>query len=248
MIPKFNTNSADERLGKRAGRISSVLGLILGANPTIESFTAVEYFDPPLVQERIAGIENTPIFKQGVKMRQETLLPFWDSALAQTLQGSMDAHQIIEAALFHNTQPEVAHTIEAVNAEKHLDNLLSDEWRGSTLALSSRVTLSDGSRRHIPMLDFHIPANEVTYATVVKCLTSLAVGKFAIVDSGKSFHAYGMSLLDASGLWDFLSRALLLSPIVDTRYIAHQLRDNQCKLRVAATPRKPTEPRVLGIT
>jgi len=212
------------------------------------AFTAVEYIDPPLVQERLSGIENTPIFKNGVKMRQKTLLPFWDSALAQALQGSMDAHQIIDAALFHNTQPEVWHKIEAVNAEKYLDNLLSNEWIKSTLALSSGVTLSDGSRRHIPMLDFHIPPNDVTYATVVKCLNSLAVGKFAIVEFGKSFHAYGMSLLDAGGLKDFLSRALLLSPIVDTRYIAHQLRDNQCKLRVAATPRKPTEPRFLGTT
>lgn len=247
-MSKSDTNSSNERSRDGAGRISSVLGLIYRANPTIESFTAVEYVDPPLVQERLSGIENTSIFKQGVKMRQETLLPFWDSALAQALQGSMDAAQIIEAALFHNTQPEVTHTIEAVNAEKHLDNLLSDEWRESTLALSSGVTLSDGSRRHIPMLDFHIPANDVTYATVVKCINSLDVGKFAIVDSGKSFHAYGMSLLDASGLRKFLSRALLLSPIVDTRYIAHQLRDNQCKLRVAATPRKPTEPRVLGTT
>jgi hypothetical protein len=247
-MPKFNTNSPDVRFGDGAGRISSVLGLIFSANPTIESFTAAEYVDPPLVQERLAGIENSPIFKKGVKMRQETLLPFWDSVLAQALQGSMNAHEIVDAALFHNDQPEASHRIEAVNAEKHLDNLLSDEWRGSTLALSSRVTLSDERRRHIPMLDFHIPANEVAYATVVKCLNSLAVGKFAIVDSGKSFHAYGMSLLDASGLRDFLSRALLLSPIVDTRYIAHQLRDKQCKLRVAATPRKPTAPRVLGIT
>lgn len=247
-MPNFNTSSPDERLGDGGGRISSVLGLIFSANPTIESFTAVEYVDPPLIQERLAGIENTLIFEQGVKMRQETLLPFWDSVLAQALHGSMDAHQIVEAALFHNTQPEVSHRIEAVNAEKQMDSLLSGKWRGSTLALSSGVTLSDGSRRHIPMLDFHIPANDVTYSTVVKCLNSLAVGKFAIVDSGKSFHAYGMTLLDASGLRDFLSRALLLSPIVDTRYIAHQLRDNQCKLRVAATPRKPTEPRVLGIT
>ena len=248
MMPKFNTNSPNERSGDGGSRISSVLGLILSANPKIESFTAVEYVDPPLVQERIPGIENSAIFKQGAKMRQETLLPFWDSALALALQGSIDAHQIIDAALFHNTQPVVSHTIKAGNAENHLNNLLSDEWSESTLALSSGVTLSDGSRRHIPMLDFHIPANDVTYGTVVKCLKSLAVGKFAIVDSGKSFHAYGMSLLDASGLRDFLSRALLLSPIVDTRYIAHQLRDNQCKLRVAATPRKPNEPRVLGIT
>jgi hypothetical protein len=247
-MQNLDTNSPVDRPGDKGGRISSVLGLILRENPEIESFTLVEYIDPPLVQDRLAGIENTPIFKQGIKMRKETLLPFWDSALAQALQGSMDANQIIEAALFHNTQPEVSHTVKAINAEKQLDKLLSDEWRDSTLAMASSVTLYDGSCRHIPMLDFHIPANDASYATVVKCLNSLAVGKFAIVNSGKSFHAYGMSLLDASGLKDFLSRALLLSPIVDTRYIAHQLCGNQCKLRVVATSRKPTEPRVLGIT
>lgn len=247
-MQKNNTNSPNERSNKEGERISSVLGLIFRTNPKIESFTAVEYADPPLIQERIPGIENTVVFTQGSKMRRETLLPFWDSALAQALQGSLEVHQIIDSALFHNTQPEVSHTIEAANAENHLDNLLSEEWNESTLALSSSVKLSDGSQRHIPMLDFHIPANDVTYQTVIKCLNSLAVGKFAIVDSGKSFHAYGMSLLDPSRLRDFLSRALLLSPIVDTRYIAHQLCDNKCKLRVVATPRKPMEPRILGTT
>lgn len=248
MMPQFNTDSRIERSRGQGERVSSVLGLILNDNPSIESFTAVEYVDPPLIQVRTPAIENSDVFKQAAKMRQETLLPFWDSALSQALHGSLDTRQIIDAALFHNTKPEVLHTIEAKNAESHLNNLLSKEWDESTLALSSRVKLKGGSRRHIPMLDFHIPSNAVTYKTVVRCLNSLDVGNFMIVDSGKSFHAYGFTLLNANGLRSFLSRALLLSPIVDSRYIAHQLLCNQCKLRVVATSRKPTEPRVLGTT
>lgn len=247
-MQQFNQNSRSERPSGRGERISSVLELICNVNPSIQSLRAVEYVDPLLIQDRIPGIQQTVVFKQAAKMRQETLLPFWDSALAQALQGKANIKQIVDAAMFHNNKPEITHTIKTENAEEHLNKLLSHEWSKSTLALSSNVILKDGSQHHIPMLDFHIPSNDTTYETVVECLDSLEVGKFVIVDSGKSYHAYGLSLLNNDGLRNFLFRALLLSPIVDSRYVAHQLLDEKCKLRVVATSRKPTEPIVLGIT
>ncbi len=247
-MPKYPTNTDDRLPAKHDGHISSIATLLYTENPEIQEFTVVEYTDPPLIQDRIPHIETMEVFKEAIKLREKTSLPFWDSALAQTLRGSSDVEPILSEALFHNPHPDVEHRVRSEGAASKLKELVSREWTNTTLAISSRVTLAGGSERHIPMLDFHIPSERRNYDIVSACLNSLAIGKFIIVDSGKSFHAYGLNVVNSEDLRSFLSSALLLSPIVDSRYIAHQLRDSTCKLRIAPTPRKPTQPRILGTT
>lgn len=236
------------RPGSYDAHISSIATLLSEENPEIHEFTVIEYTDPPLIQDRVPQIETTEVFKNALKLREQTLLPFWDSALAQALNGSSNVEAILSEALFHNPHRDVEHRIESMGAEGKLRELISREWTNSTLAFSSKVALADGSTNHIPMLDFHIQSDRRNYDTVSACLNSLAIGRFVIVNSGKSFHAYGLNLVNEEGLRSFLSSALLLSPIVDSRYIAHQLRDSQCKLRIAPTSRKPSQPIILGTT
>lgn len=92
------------------------------------------------------------------------------------------------------------------------------------------VTLADGRRMHIPMLDFHIevsPAN----TRIVTDICSLLCQEGFILNSGKSYHFIGTGLLTDEGLNKFLGKALLFTPIVDEIWIAHQLQEQSCTLR-----------------
>jgi len=63
------------------------------------------------------------------------------------------------------------------------------------------------------------------------------VGKGFIVETDRSYHFYGAELLTGQEWSQFLGRALQFSPIVDRAWIAHQLIDLSCNLRIA--PRLP---------
>jgi len=99
---------------------------------------------------------------------------------------------------------------------------------------SSAVALSSGPSMHIPLIDFHCPfgrENEELSACASKLLDPK--GGY-LLSSGQSYHFYGKSLLNEDELPAFLGRALLLSPIVDRSWVAHQLIEGACGLRISA--------------
>jgi len=103
------------------------------------------------------------------------------------------------------------------------------------LALQSRVLLRDGNSRHIPMLDFHVPASDRSLRSVMTVLKVLRLSGFVLL-SGKSYHFYGDELMEEGELCRFLGKALLFTPIVDRAWIAHQLMASACALRVSQRP------------
>lgn len=56
--------------------------------------------------------------------------------------------------------------------------------------------------------------------------------KGAIINSGNSYHFIGCDLVNEAELVDFLAKGLLYGPITDTRWIAHQIIERSCTLRV----------------
>jgi len=55
-----------------------------------------------------------------------------------------------------------------------------------------------------------------------------------VVDSGKSYHFLGASILTSDEWIRFMGRALLFAPFIDTRFIGHRLLDGECTLRLTA--------------
>jgi hypothetical protein len=82
-------------------------------------------------------------------------------------------------------------------------------------------------------LDFHCPSSAPNLELVAEALRLLDIGAGFILESGKSYHFYGRRLITDSERISFLSRALLLAPIVDRSWIAHQLLEGACGLRIS---------------
>ncbi|MBK7706577.1 MAG: hypothetical protein IPJ30_12575 [Acidobacteria bacterium] len=123
-----------------------------------------------------------------------------------------------------------------------LDPELVRSWidtleRDEELAINSRVSLSNGEKRHIPMIDFVCKTIDVQiYQRVNETLPKSITDSMLIFDSGTSFHAYSYELIDESAWFDFLGYLLLidghgLPRTIDTRWIGHRLIGRYASLR-----------------
>ena len=70
-------------------------------------------------------------------------------------------------------------------------------------------------------------------------LQQIGQDRGVVLRSGKSYHYIGFDLLDEAGVLDFISRSLLLLPLVDGRYLGHRLLEAELALRVSGCERKP---------
>lgn len=211
----------------------------------ISKVSLIEFKEPLPLQERVPEILGSNIFSKGMELREATQLPFWDCLLKNiTGHDEGDLH-VLKQALFHNQNDTIEHEfprseILRIQPESYLKNP-----KGSSLAISSKVTLRNGATGHIPMLDFHTPVNKGAEGIIASAMKALGLESFFVCNSGKSYHAYGLKILCQDELISFLNSALLLHPIVDTRYVAHQLRDRYCKLRIVPTSLKPFQPKTV---
>lgn len=97
----------------------------------------------------------------------------------------------------------------------------------------SRVRTASGDC-HIPLLDLDIPVVEEGPASIEEVARALNIKCGAILDSGKSYHFWGLEPLFSDREWqDFMYNALLLDRI-DRRWVGHRLKDRQANLRISS--------------
>lgn len=99
------------------------------------------------------------------------------------------------------------------------------------MKMVSRVKTHDGLY-HIPLLDLDIPVDENGAASAQEVFANLGVKHGAIINSGKSYHGWGLELLTDEEWRRFMARALLLDRI-DRRWVGHRLIDGQANIRVS---------------
>ena len=99
------------------------------------------------------------------------------------------------------------------------------------LKVVSRVRTKNGLF-HIPLLDLDIPVDEGGAASAEEVFVNLGIRSGAVLDSGKSYHAWGLELIPDKDWHDFMHRALLLDRI-DRRWVGHRLIDGQANLRIS---------------
>lgn len=126
----------------------------------------------------------------------------------------------------------------------HHNSLINDIWIESDLfdnaklnnspniGINSLVRTISGELCHIPMMDFHLPVNERNTQIVNKICVLTGCTKVAIINSGNSYHFIGCDLMSEDELVDFLAKGLLYGPITETIWIAHQIIERSCTLRI----------------
>jgi len=85
---------------------------------------------------------------------------------------------------------------------------------------------------HIPLLDLDIPVSENGASSAEEVFRELGVKHGAILNSGASYHGWGLDLKSEDEWRHFMAKALLLDRI-DRRWVAHRLKDRQANIRVS---------------
>ena len=203
---------------------------------------------PGLVQDRVPLTNRElTLVQNAVDWRAATHTPFWDSLLLQAETEPVPPVNLLDAVRFHNPQSQTAFSIP-------IDEHLAVRLRGAcgplpedeAVVVSSAMRFRGGSTYHIPMLDFHCVASESTERLVRQVAIRIWPQGGYLVASGKSYHFYGNGLLTDCELVTFLATSLLYGPVVDRAWVAHQLLERACGLRISHRATYPFPPFLVG--
>lgn len=111
------------------------------------------------------------------------------------------------------------------------------------LKIVSKVRTAKGYF-HIPLLDLDIPVEEGGAASIEEVAKNLDILSGAILNSGRSYHFWGLELMPIEEWYKFMYRALLLDRI-DRRWVGHRLIDGQANLRISE--KRGDVPRVVHV-
>jgi hypothetical protein len=161
---------------------------------------------------------------------------FWEYVVSQAIDlPAPDRRALLDAALRHNSDSVIAMEMTIAELTEALQNRrFSDLPPRTLISLASHVSPPPGETGtwHLPMLDLAAPVGDAGRDAVLDALSSLDL-RGIVLESGKSFHFISDRVLPEAETWQLLGRAQLLSPIVDARWVAHQLIDGGCALRIS---------------
>lgn len=168
---------------------------------------------------------------------------FWEFVLATTYDTDGDTRRgLMNGALRHNSEDVI--TIQM--AVDDFNDALSAGCFESVperflVSLTSVVETTAGEASHLPMLDMGAPVGPAGAAACVDALKVLGLTGH-LYESGRSYHFIADRPVSPDDFRVVLARAQLLSPVVDARWIAHQLIDGRAGLRVSTDTVRHMQP------
>ena len=201
-----------------------ILKDILNKNTNIESLCFYEFGTYELVQNRINLISPLDkVFLNALEIRNLYKSPFWDSFNMSLFDQKIVDFNFLKEINFQNKPIK--------NTEYCREDFIKNKIDFQKYTGVSSLVNSN-SNLHIPLLDFHIPPSIDNQQLCSKILIHLNL-KGYLLNSGKSYHFIGSQIIDYDNLQIVLFNALLFSPIIDKSWIAHQLIQKYCCLRVS---------------
>lgn len=200
-------------------------------NPEIKRFRFVTYEGQKDLASDYAD-SWTPsddyIYNAALKLRAAYEIPFWNAIMISIINRENEPlpYNCLTGSCRHHNIREFK-----VIADDSIDNIADLVSSGLRIGINSKVWVGVRKSLHIPMLDFHISETQKNTKTVEEVCKILGVNGY-ILNSGKSYHFIGKKLFDKDAMINFLGRALTFTPIVDMTWIAHQLQDQSCTLRI----------------
>jgi hypothetical protein len=79
-----------------------------------------------------------------------------------------------------------------------------------------------------------------------ECLRKLRQTDGVLLNSGRSYHYYGLRRLSQCEWMRFMTACLLLEPLVDIRYIARRMLAGKASLRLTDAPQKAKAPEIVA--
>lgn len=206
-----------------------VLSIIGKENDNIDSFSFHTFPKQILLQDKLSnwGKVEQAHFEKAMELREQLHLPFWDAIMISTFSTFTYSTAILKMALLHN-HIENIYYVKSTDIQQNRFSYNNDK----RMAVCSSVIMKDGSIRHIPMLDFHIPISDNNFHVVKEVCTMFNLHSGFILNSGESYHFIASYTTTWDNLYTMLSQALLFCPILDRAWISHQLQEKSCSLRI----------------
>jgi hypothetical protein len=232
---------------------SELVVKIVNSHPVIKFITLSTYRSLPNLEERLP--DDFPRFKKRVlseaaEIRSKFHTRYWESVFMAFWSTEWKTTSFLVEVLRHDKKMTGEHKFRLSRGDtsiERLELLINRLNPERNLSLWSPVELQGGQVRHIPMMDFRCRPTVANLRKIKKALELVGQRKGVILNSGKSFHFYGLQLLSEDMWRRFLGKCLLLSPITDGRYIGHRLIDGACSLRISPDERKIRGPEVVDI-
>ena len=208
---------------------------IVSAHPEIDVvFLGQPHINVPLLSRSDLLPSERDLIRTAWQQCSESGLPLWDSVMLRLTHSDQISGTILSQAMVHHGISKTQFSVKSEAFTRKIRELSESVPPGQMLAMCSEVQLKNGSIKHIPMIDFRCPVSPHCLQLVRKIAKLFDVGKGFIVETDRSYHFYGAELLTGQEWSQLLGRALQFSPIVDRAWIAHQLIDLCCNLRIAA--------------
>lgn len=203
------------------------------------------YYDPNPKRPIARTAEDEAILAKALKLREDSKIPFWDAVLIVCQDQQTVPSGLLDAALNHGGAAKSGKSQSVTRAQllagavKQMCEAKPDSnWIGMT----SDVVLTDGSLAHLALLDFRCPITAANRRLVTEITKRLLPGGAAILEAGKVYQAYGRATVPAKSLAPLLGKALLFGNVINQRYVAHQLIDGKCAVRLSAGNSKKSVP------
>jgi len=211
---------------------------VIKENPQISSVRFFSFLTSTKLQDRynIKASEFSSLIDEAIKLKRKLNVRFWHALLSLFSKASKVDEDLVSHALYHQANSKYQYI--DVNATTDFCKCES----GVSSALNSKVIMSDGGTRHIPLLDFKVKSQDSNLCVVVAAVKALKLRGY-ILDSGKSYHFIGLDLVSESELIDILAKFCLLAPISDSAWASHQIIERSASLRVS--PRNGVYPIVV---
>ncbi len=168
---------------------------------------------------------------------------FWEHVVAAGITAKPDTRAGLYAgAVRHRPATETSQSMTVAEFTQTLRDGRWEQLHGREMvSLSSRATTTNGSEIHLHLLDLGLPDGPSVIEAIRAGLDTLGIDG-ALVSSGRSYHFYGLRISDWPEYATFLARAAFLSPLVDARWVLHQLLDRRGALRISSNHRDTHTP------
>ena len=204
-----------------------VISEIINNNPDIDLLTFSKFPKQTLLQKKIELSKiDEEFINAALDIRNRFRLPFWDSLMLSFFDKENVSTVLLSSALLHNPNSEKIITRDIEDIRKFLSTNPQEN-----LSLNSEVHFKNKTLKHFFLLDFHIYPATNNLTIVSDILRVLELHGY-ILDSGDSYHFFSDSFFEVDALINLLAKTLLFSPIVDRAWVAHQILERSCSLRV----------------
>lgn len=196
--------------------------------PSIRTCRFFTFSTATKLQNRLTDIvdEDVLLISKALEKKLHNEVRFWPALLSVFLEENCYSEALLREAFYHQPNRDYIYV-----ERSHLESFFSTKMP-SPLAVNSKVLLADGSARHIPLLDFKVPSKEGHDTLVVECVRALGLCGH-VLDSGRSYHFIGTSLMSESELLDLLAKFIFLDPVSDKAWAAHQILERSASLRIS---------------